>query len=227
VGAGTVEFLVDEKLNFYFLEMNTRLQVEHPVTEQIVGLDLVKEQIRIARGEALGYTQADLKISGHAIELRVCAEDPANNFLPDIGRLQSYKIPQGYGVRVDDSFEAGMDIPIQYDPMIAKLITFGKDREEAMLRMIRAIDDYTLTGIETTLPFGKFVMQHEAFITANFDTKFIEKYFSPDLLEKASEGSSQVAAFASGQIFYQNENKQNHVQNEGEKSNWFLKRKDS
>jgi biotin carboxylase len=227
VGAGTVEFLVDEKLNFYFLEMNTRLQVEHPVTEQIVGLDLVKEQIRIARGEALGYTQADLKISGHAIELRVCAEDPANNFLPDIGRLQSYKIPQGYGVRVDDSFEAGMDIPIQYDPMIAKLITFGKDREEAMLRMIRAIDDYTLTGIETTLPFGKFVMQHEAFITANFDTKFIEKYFSPDLLEKASEGSSQVAAFASGQIFYQNENKQNHVQNAGEKSNWFLKRKDS
>ena len=227
VGAGTVEFLVDEKLNFYFLEMNTRLQVEHPVTEQIVGLDLVKEQIRIARGEALGYTQADLKISGHAIELRVCAEDPANNFLPDIGRLQSYKIPQGYGVRVDDCFEAGMDIPIQYDPMIAKLITFGKDREEAMLRMIRAIDDYTLTGIETTLPFGKFVMQHEAFITANFDTKFIEKYFSPDLLEKASEGSSQVAAFASGQIFYQNENKQNHVQNAGEKSNWFLKRKDS
>jgi acetyl/propionyl-CoA carboxylase alpha subunit len=227
VGAGTVEFLVDEKLNFYFLEMNTRLQVEHPVTEQIVGLDLVKEQIRIARGEALGYTQADLKISGHAIELRVCAEDPANNFLPDIGRLQSYKIPQGYGVRVDDSFEAGMDIPIQYDPMIAKLITFGKDREEAMLRMIRAIDDYQLTGIETTLPFGKFVMQHEAFITANFDTKFIEKYFSPDLLEKASEEISLAAIFASGQIFYQNENNQNHVQNAGEKSNWFLKRKDS
>ena len=225
VGAGTVEFLVDEKLNFYFLEMNTRLQVEHPVTEQIVGLDLVKEQIRIARGEALGYTQEDLKIHGHAIELRVCAEDPANNFLPDIGRLQSYKIPQGYGVRVDDSFEAGMDIPIQYDPMIAKLITFGKDREEAMLRMIRAIDDYQLTGIETTLPFGKFVMQHEAFITANFDTKFIEKYFTPDLLEKSSEGHAQAAVFASGQLFYQNENKQNHVKNSSEQSNWFLKRK--
>ena len=225
VGAGTVEFLVDEKLNFYFLEMNTRLQVEHPVTEQIVGLDLVKEQIRIASGEALGYTQEDLKIHGHAIELRVCAEDPANNFLPDIGRLQSYKIPQGYGVRVDDSFEAGMDIPIHYDPMIAKLITFGKDREEAMLRMIRAIDDYQLTGIETTLPFGKFVMQHEAFITAKFDTKFIEKYFSPDLLEKASIGVSQAAIFASGQLFYQSENKQNHVKNADEQSNWFLKRK--
>ena len=225
VGAGTVEFLVDEKLNFYFLEMNTRLQVEHPVTEQIVGLDLVKEQIRIAKGEALGYTQEDLKIHGHAIELRVCAEDPANNFLPDIGRLQSYKIPQGYGVRVDDSFEAGMDIPIQYDPMIAKLIAFGKDREEAMLRMIRAIDDYQLTGIETTLPFGKFVMQHEAFITANFDTKFIEKYFSPDLLEKSTDAHAQAAAFASGQLFYQNENKQNHVKNSSEQSNWFLKRK--
>ncbi len=225
IGAGTVEFLVDEKLNFYFLEMNTRLQVEHPVTEQIVGIDLVKEQIRIARGEALGYTQEDLKIQGHAIELRVCAEDPANNFLPDIGRLQSYKIPQGYGVRVDDSFEAGMDIPIQYDPMIAKLITFGKDREEAMLRMIRAIDDYQLTGIETTLPFGKFVMQHEAFITAQFDTKFIEKYFTPDLLEKSAEGHTEAAAFASGQLFYQNENKQNAVKNSSEQSNWFIKRK--
>ncbi|MCX6185943.1 MAG: acetyl-CoA carboxylase biotin carboxylase subunit [Bacteroidetes bacterium] len=225
IGAGTVEFLVDEKLNFYFLEMNTRLQVEHPVTEQIVGIDLVKEQIRIARGEALGYTQEDLKIQGHAIELRVCAEDPANNFLPDIGRLQSYKIPQGYGVRVDDRFEAGMDIPIQYDPMIAKLITFGKDREEAMLRMIRAIDDYQLTGIETTLPFGKFVMQHEAFITAQFDTKFIEKYFTPDLLEKSAEGHTEAAAFASGQLFYQNENKQNAVKNSSEQSNWFIKRK--
>ena len=118
-GAGTVEFLADENLNFYFLEMNTRLQVEHPVTEQIVGLDLVKEQIRIAKGEQLGYTQDDLKIHGHAIELRVCAEDPMNNFLPDIGKLKTYKTPQGYGVRVDDSFEAGMEIPIQYDPMIA------------------------------------------------------------------------------------------------------------
>ena len=149
-GAGTVEFLVDEKLNYYFLEMNTRLQVEHPVTEQILGLDLVKEQIRIARGEKLGYSQSDLQIRGHAIELRVCAEDPSNNFLPDIGKLKTYKIPQGYGVRVDDSFEAGMEIPIHYDPMIAKLITFGKDRNEAIQKMIRAISDYHITGIETT-----------------------------------------------------------------------------
>jgi acetyl-CoA carboxylase biotin carboxylase subunit len=201
-GAGTVEFLVDEKLNFYFLEMNTRLQVEHPVTEQIVGLDLVKEQIRVARGEQLGYAQDDLEIRGHSIELRVCAEDPANNFLPDIGKLITYKTPQGYGVRVDDSFEEGMDIPIQYDPMIAKLITFGKNREEAINRMIRAIDDYRISGIETTLTFGKFAMQHEAFVSGNFDTKFIDKYFKPELLPVRKIDDAFVA-IAAGSLYKQ------------------------
>lgn len=201
-GAGTVEFLVDEKLNFYFLEMNTRLQVEHPVTEQIVGLDLVKEQIRVARGEALGFTQEDLEIRGHSIELRVCAEDPANNFLPDIGKLITYKTPQGYGVRVDDSFEEGMEIPIQYDPMIAKLITFGKNREEAINRMIRAIDDYRISGIETTLTFGKFAMQHEAFVSGNFDTKFIDKYFKPELLPVRKTDEAFVA-LAAGSVYKQ------------------------
>lgn len=201
-GAGTVEFLVDEKLNFYFLEMNTRLQVEHPVTEQIVGLDLVKEQIRVARGEQLGYAQDDLEIRGHSIELRVCAEDPANNFLPDIGKLVTYKTPQGYGVRVDDSFEEGMDIPIQYDPMIAKLITFGKNREEAINRMIRAIDDYRISGIETTLTFGKFAMQHEAFVSGNFDTKFIDKYFKPELLPVRKMDDAFVA-IAAGSLYKQ------------------------
>jgi acetyl/propionyl-CoA carboxylase alpha subunit len=224
VGAGTVEFLVDEKLNFYFLEMNTRLQVEHPVTEQIVNLDLVKEQIRVARGEALGYTQEDLKITGHAIELRVCAEDPANNFLPDIGKLISYKTPQGYGVRVDDSFEAGMEIPIQYDPMIAKLITFGKDRKEAINRMIRAIDDYQLTGIETTLPFGKFVMKHEAFINGNFDTKFIDKYFTADKL-KQSNNFDEVYAFAAGELFFNTEQNKKQQATESKASNWLQNRK--
>ncbi|MES2779687.1 MAG: biotin carboxylase, partial [Bacteroidota bacterium] len=201
-GAGTVEFLVDEKLNFYFLEMNTRLQVEHPVTEQIVGLDLVKEQIRVARGEALGFSQEDLKIYGHSIELRVCAEDPANNFLPDIGKLLTYKTPQGYGVRVDDSFEEGMEIPIHYDPMIAKLITFGKTREEAIQRMIRAIDDYRISGIETTLTFGKFAMQHEAFVSGNFDTKFIDKYFKPELLPIRQTDEAFVA-LAAGTVYNQ------------------------
>ncbi len=224
-GAGTVEFLVDENLNFYFLEMNTRLQVEHPVTEQIVGLDLVKEQIRIARGEKLGYSQDDLKIHGHAIELRVCAEDPSNNFLPDTGTIKTYQLPQGYGVRVDDSFEAGMEIPIHYDPMIAKLITFGATREEAINRMIRAIDDYHLTGIETTLSFGTFAMKHEAFVSGNFDTKFIDKYFKPELL-KQKEDLSEIAAIATSSLFYNQEKSiSENTQQLSSESNWKRNRK--
>jgi acetyl-CoA carboxylase biotin carboxylase subunit len=194
VGAGTVEFLLDEKLNFYFLEMNTRLQVEHPVTEMITGLDLVKEMIRIARGEKLPFTQKDLSIDGHAMEVRVYAEDPSNNFLPDIGTLSTYKIPQGPGVRVDDGMEEGMEIPIYYDPMIAKLITHGASRTEAMDRMIRAIDDYAITGVQTTLPFCRFAMQHEAFRSGNFDTHFVKKYFTPDVLVASGEEEMELAA---------------------------------
>src|ERR1700759_971392 len=193
-GAGTVEFIMDEQLNFYFLEMNTRLQVEHPVTELITGIDLVKEQIKIARGEAISFKQEDLKIQGHAVELRVYAEDPANNFLPDIGTLQTYITPKGSGVRVDDGFEQGMEIPIYYDPMIAKLITYGKNRTEAIERMIRAIDEYDITGITTTLGFGKFVMQHEAFTSGNFDTHFVKKYFTPEVLQSDNEDEALIAA---------------------------------
>ncbi len=225
-GAGTVEFLVDEQLNFYFLEMNTRLQVEHPVTEQIVGLDLVKEQIRIARGEKLGYTQEDLQIRGHAFELRVCAEDPLNSFLPDIGKLLTYQTPQGYGVRVDDSYEEGMDIPIYYDPLIAKLITFGKDREEARMKMIRAIDDYKISGIETTLPFGRFVMNHPAFISGQFDTGFIEKHYRPEFLKNNQVNHDQQAAIAAS-FFYEERNSQEIIQPVTEnKSNWSRSRKE-
>ena len=194
--AGTVEFLVDDKLNFYFLEMNTRLQVEHPVTEMITGLDLVKEQIKVAMGEKLSFSQEDLKINGHAIELRVCAEDPANNFLPDIGTLERYHLPEGVGVRVDNSYEEGMDIPIYYDPMIAKLVTYGKTRTEAIERMIRAINDYQISGIETTLPFGTFAMQHPAYVSGNFDTHFIAQYFTPDKLNNQTEDAEKVAAIA-------------------------------
>jgi acetyl-CoA carboxylase, biotin carboxylase subunit len=193
-GAGTVEFIVDEQLNFYFLEMNTRLQVEHPVTEQITGVDLVKEQIWIAEGAPLSFRQEELHINGHAVEIRVYAEDPANNFLPDIGRLQTYVRPQGPGVRVDDGFEQGMDIPIHYDPMIAKLITYGKDRSEAIARMVRAIDEYQISGIETTLDFCKFVMQHEAFLSGKFDTNFVNKYFSPQKLRHSSREEAEIAA---------------------------------
>ena len=225
-GAGTVEFLVDESLNFYFLEMNTRLQVEHPVTEQIVGLDLVKEQIRIARGEKLGYNQEDLTIKGHAIELRVCAEDPMNNFLPDIGKLNTYKVPQGYGVRVDDCFEEGMEIPIHYDNMIAKLITFGNTREDAINRMIRAIEDYHITGIETTLAFGSFVMQHEAFVSGNFDTKFIEKHFKPECL-KSDQNDAEIAAISAGMIQINSKDRSSTKQQVANQigSNWMNNRK--
>lgn len=195
-GAGTVEFILDEELNFYFLEMNTRLQVEHPVTELITGLDLVKEQIKIARGEALSYTQDELKITGHAIELRVYAEDPAHNFLPDIGVLKTYKTPKGNGVRVDDGFEEGMEISVYYDPMIAKLITYGSNRAEAIARMIRAIAEYDITGIQTTLNFGKFVMEHEAFTSGKFDTHFVGKYFNPATVQEGDEESALIAALA-------------------------------
>jgi len=199
-GAGTVEFIMDEGLNFYFLEMNTRLQVEHPVTELITGIDLVKEQIKIARGGAISFKQEDLKIHGHAVELRVYAEDPANNFLPDIGTLQTYITPKGPGVRVDDGFEQGMEIPIYYDPMIAKLITFADTRAEAIERMIRAIDEYQITGITTTLGFGRFVMQHEAFTSGNFDTHFVKKYFSPEVLRESREDEAIVSAMVMEQL---------------------------
>ncbi len=195
-GAGTVEFLLDENQHFYFLEMNTRLQVEHPVTEQITGLDLVKEQIRVAQGEPLAFTQAELTITGHALELRVYAEDPQNNFLPDIGTLTTYVRPQGPGVRVDDGFEQGMEIPIYYDAMIAKLVTFGADRAEAIARMLRAIDEFEITGIETTLGFGRYVLQHPAFVSGHFDTNFIRDHFPAGALAPAgpAEATAKVAA---------------------------------
>ncbi len=194
VGAGTVEFLVDEKRNFYFLEMNTRLQVEHPVTEMITGVDLVQEQIKIARGERLSFSQEDLKISGHSLEVRVYAEDPTNNFLPDIGQLISYERPSGEGVRVDDGFEEGMEIPIYYDPMIAKLIVHGKDRNDAIAKMTQAIDDYYITGVKTTLPFCAWAINHEAFVSGDFDTHFVKKYFTPELLQQKDETLEQLAA---------------------------------
>ena len=198
-GAGTVEFLVDENRNYYFLEMNTRLQVEHPVSEMITGIDLVKEQIRVARGEKLSFTQDDLKINGHSLEIRVYAEDPANNFLPDIGKLVTYRRPMGPGVRVDDGFEEGMDIPIYYDPMIAKLITHGKDRDEAIARMVRAIDEYIITGCQTTLGFCRWAIQHPAFVSGDFDTHFVKKYFTPEVLNSSSEEEMLVAALTAAQ----------------------------
>ncbi len=194
VGAGTVEFLFDERRNFYFLEMNTRLQVEHPVTELITGIDLVEEQIKVARGEALSFTQEDLNITGHALELRVYAEDPLDDFLPSVGNLEKYVIPEGKNIRLDNGFEEGMDVPIYYDPMLAKLVTYGKSREEAIQLMIEAINAYQIEGVSTTLPFGKFVCEHEAFRSGNFDTHFVKKYYSAEKLHAKTEEESKLAA---------------------------------
>ena len=194
VGAGTVEFLLDENMNFYFLEMNTRLQVEHPVTELITGTDLVEMQIRVARGEELPIKQEDLQINGHALELRVYAEDPLNDFLPSVGTLEVYQLPKGDHIRVDNGFEEGMDIPIYYDPMLSKLITYGKNREEAIQLMKEAISNYQVKGVETTLPFGTFVCNHEAFISGNFDTHFVKKYYSPEAIQNEWNQEAKIAA---------------------------------
>ena len=192
--AGTVEFLVDAAMNFYFLEMNTRLQVEHPVTEMITGLDLVEEQIKIARGEKLSFTQDDLSVNGHAMELRVYAEDPLDNFLPSIGTLNKYVKPAGENVRVDDGYEEGMPIPVYYDPMIAKLITWGKNRTEAIQNMLQAIKDYKIEGMSTTLPFGTFVFEHDAFVSGNFDTQFVKNYYTPEKIKEKQKQHAEIAS---------------------------------
>jgi len=211
VGAGTVEFLY-ENGEFFFLEMNTRLQVEHPVTELITNLDLVEEQIKIARGEKLSFTQEDLKIDGHSIEVRVYAEDPKNNFLPDIGTLEVYKRPTGEGVRVDDGFEEGMEIPIYYDPMIAKLIVHAPTREEAIRKMTKAIEDYDIVGIETTLDFCKFTINHEAFKSGKFDTHFVKQFFSnPEILDKAPEDEQKIAAIMANYFLTEKDSKADYT----------------
>jgi len=202
-GAGTVEFLMDADRNYYFLEMNTRLQVEHPVTEMITGLDLVKEQIRIARGERLRFSQKDLQIRGHAIELRVYAENPEDNFLPDIGKLVTYRQPAGPGVRVDDGFEEGMDIPIYYDPMISKLMAWGENRQEAIGRLMRAIDEYHIAGVCNTLAFGKYVLHHPKFTSGDFDTHFVEEHFQPEKLRESDPTEARLAGLLASRLLRQ------------------------
>ncbi len=207
LGAGTVEFLLDENMKFYFLEMNTRLQVEHPVTEFITGIDLVEEQINIARGQRISFTQEDVHIKGHAIELRVYAEDSLNDFLPNVGVLEKYKIPEGKNIRLDDGYEEGMEIPIYYDPMLSKLITYGKNRMEAIQLMISAINDYDIEGVLTTLPFGKFVCEHKAFRTGKFDTHFVKNYYSADKLKLELEKEAKLAAMIGLKIYLEDQEK--------------------
>ena len=221
-GAGTVEFLLDSLNNFYFSEMNTRLQVEHPVTECITGVDLVAEQIKVARGEKLSFTQDDLKIKGHAVELRIYAEDPLNDFLPSMGILETYIRPTGEGVRLDDGYEQGMEIPIYYDPMIAKLITYADTRTAAIQKMKLAIADYKIVGLETTLPFGKFVMENEQFISGDIDTHFVKKYYSPEALLKGQNAEKSLAAEIAIKYYQEQKNKLSVTANESDE--WLKRR---
>jgi acetyl-CoA carboxylase biotin carboxylase subunit len=223
-GAGTVEFIADENLDFYFLEMNTRLQVEHPVTEMITGVDLVKEQIKVAEGQALTIKQEDLSIKGHSIEVRVYAEDPSNNFLPDTGMLKRYIRPQGAGIRVDDGYEQGLEVSIHYDPMIAKLISYGKDREEAIERMKRAIYEYKITGVETTLPFCNFVLDHEEFRSGKFTTKFVEDHFKPEYLrQELTDGEMDAALTIAYQLYEESQEAVSGITNAPIRSKWKLR----
>ena len=205
-GAGTVEFLVDDSdpsagLRFFFLEMNTRLQVEHPVTELITGIDLVKAQIDIADGQKLPYSQEELRISGHAVELRVCAEDPRSNFLPDTGELTIYERPSGPGIRVDDGYAQGLSVPVYYDSLLSKLVAWGKDRKEALDRLVRAIDEYHINGVATTLDFGRWAVEQPDFRAGTFDTHFIDTHFNAALLDDASTEADEVAALLGNMLW--------------------------
>lgn len=196
VGAGTVEFLLDTDGAFYFMEMNTRLQVEHPVTECITGLDLVAQQIRVAEGHALTFAQDDLHINGHAIECRIYAEDPSAGFLPGPGTLLVHAPPSGPGVRLDSGVEEGSEIPLHYDPMISKLTTWGATREQAVARMARALDEYEVAGVPTTIGFCRFVMHHEAFVSGAFSTHFVDHHFTPEALQISDDTMRENMAIA-------------------------------
>jgi acetyl/propionyl-CoA carboxylase alpha subunit len=178
VNAGTIEFLVDREKNFYFLEMNTRLQVEHPVTELVTGVDIVQEQLRIARGRKLRYTQDEIQMDGWAVECRINAEDPYNNYLPSTGAITTIRLPAGPGVRVDTGVYPGYQVTPYYDPMISKLICYGETRGEAVLRMRRALEEYRIMGVKTNIPFHQHMMDSHRFLTGQFDTRFVEERFS-------------------------------------------------
>ncbi len=194
VGAGTVEFLVEKDGSFYFLEVNTRLQVEHPITEMVSGLDLVKEQISIAEGKKLTIRQEDVALRGHAIECRIYAEDPSEGFVPSTGRLKNYRPPSGPGVRVDSGVVIFSEIPIYYDPIIAKLVVWGQDRPEAISRARRALEEFRLSGVKTTIGFHRVIMDNKKFLDGDLSTRFLEEefpdnnyqLFSDDLVERAA-----------------------------------------
>lgn len=228
VGAGTIEFLVDADRNFYFLEMNTRLQVEHPVTELITGHDLVALQILVAEGEKLPLSQDDITMKGHAIECRIYAEDPRDNFLPSTGTLKKHRIPSGNGVRVDAGVEEGQKVTINYDPMISKLCVYGRDREHAINKMLRALDEYEIAGCRTTIPFCKFVLTHESFTSGDYDTHFVPDHFSADKLDESLDDSTEVKALAAALLKMEKGGEQSSesvpVSENGASSDWWRSR---
>jgi acetyl-CoA carboxylase biotin carboxylase subunit len=204
--AGTVEFIVDEKRDFYFLEMNTRLQVEHPVTELVTGIDIVREQLGIAAGKKLAIRQEDVRPRGHAIECRIYAEDPYNNFLPSAGRIMRLRIPEGPGVRNDTGIFEGWDVSVYYDPLLAKLIVWGKDRKEAIERAQRALSEYLIEGIATTIPFHKWIMRQTAFHKGEIDATFIDREFTSAVPDE-KPGFAEAAIIAAALDVFQNSRK--------------------
>ena len=186
-GAGTIEFLLDHDGSWYFMEMNTRIQVEHCVSEMVSSVDLLKEQIRVAAGEKLSFTQDDIVLRGHAIECRINAEDADKDFMPCPGEIRGYIAPGGFGVRVDSHSYTGYKIPPYYDSMIGKLIVWGKNREDARKRMLRALSEYVITGIKTTIPYHKKILTNEVFISGNFNTGFIPEHMTPKKEEEPSQ----------------------------------------
>lgn len=222
VNAGTIEFLVDKDKNFFFLEMNTRLQVEHPVTEMVTGIDIVKEQIRIARGRHLSYTQDVINISGAAIECRINAEDPYDNYLPSTGLITHCILPTGPGVRVDTGVYPGFEITPYYDPMIAKLIVWGETRGQAILRMRRALEEYRIVGVRTNIPFHQTMMDSHRFMAGQYDTRFVEERFSLEENKVGKEAHLEIAAIMATLVAHQQTQRAAHVVRRGERdtSNW-------
>jgi acetyl-CoA carboxylase biotin carboxylase subunit len=220
--AGTIEFLIDKEKNFYFLEMNTRLQVEHPVTEAVTGIDIVKEQIRIANGRTLGIAQKDVHLNGWAIECRVNAEDPYSNFMPSTGRISHVLLPTGPGVRIDTGVYPGFEISPYYDSLISKLIVYGSTRAEAILRMRRALEEYKIVGVRTNIPFHQNLMDSLRFMAGNFDTRFIEDRFSLDEKEKRKFYNPEIAAVLATLVAHQQTQRSTHVIQRAKRdtSNW-------
>jgi acetyl/propionyl-CoA carboxylase alpha subunit len=222
VNAGTIEFLVDKDKNFFFLEMNTRLQVEHPVTEMVTGVDIVKEQIRIARGRQMRYTQESIHQNGWAIECRINAEDPYNNFIPSTGRITHSLLPTGPGVRVDTGVYPGFEISPYYDSLISKLIVWGETRAEAILRMRRSLEEYKIVGVRTNIPFHQNLMDSHRFMGGQYDTRFVEERFSMEAAEEGKETHPEIAAIMATLVAHQQTQRAAHIIQRGERdtSNW-------